>query len=388
MTDHHALKKLVRARMARTGERYTTAHRHVTAHAATGTHAPPGLAVPGYPPFGPARHRPSALARALLAHAGLDVSEPMACGLGGGIGFLYAVFEYAAVPVPLLTVVAQHHPQPWLDAVAQHLGVTLTTVTSSRPALALAKLDALLDGGRPAQVVVASGGLPWHEPVSPEAGADPSPVVVAGRRGDTYLVDEGDGEPRTVEREVLASAWAAHRAGRLGITTLGTEGVTEVTADAVVAAVRTTHAHLTGPVLGHAFDANVGLRGMRRLAADLADVRTARGWRRRFGGGEAFLAGTGRLAECLTSAYTAPGGTRPLYAEFLEEGASRFGLPFGDAAALAAHAGTLWTEVADVAGAASADDDPVAVIDRLAGLVESAVAAEERLADALRVATA
>lgn len=382
MTDHRTLKKLVRERMARTGERYTTAHRHVTAQAATHPDgALAALAVEGYPAFAPTTHRPSALARALLGHAGLDVSEPMACGLGGGIGFLYAVFEYREVSTPLLTVVAQHHPQPWLDAVAEHLGLALRTVTSSRPAPALAKLDALLDEGRPAQVVVASGGLPWHEPSRPEAGAEPGAVVVAGRRGDTYLVDEGDGEPHTLQREVLAGAWAAHRKGRFAITTV--DGVREVTPEAARAAVRTTHAHLTGPVLGHSFDANLGLSGMRRLAADLADDRTARGWRRRFGEGEAFLVGTSRLAECLTSAYTAPGGTRPLYAEFLQEVSSRWGLPLDDAAALAAQAGAVWTEVADVAGATVPDDEPGAVLDRLAALVESAVSVEERLAEAL-----
>ena len=55
-------------------------------------------------------HRPSSLCRHLLAHAGLELSEPMVCGLGGGIGFLYAIFEYRTEPNPLLTIVAQHHP--------------------------------------------------------------------------------------------------------------------------------------------------------------------------------------------------------------------------------------------------------------------------------------
>lgn len=46
MTDHRTLKRLVRERMARTGERYTTAHRHVVAQVATHV---PGADRPGVP---------------------------------------------------------------------------------------------------------------------------------------------------------------------------------------------------------------------------------------------------------------------------------------------------------------------------------------------------
>ena len=419
MTDHRTLKRLVRERMARTGERYTTAHRHVVAQAAQaaqtgrpaqpvqvtrpgappagrpapGDEAPaafpglipgpiPGL-VPGYPTGGPTSHPPSALARAVLAHAGIAVSEPLACGLGGGIGFLYAVFEYREVSTPLLTIVAQHHPQPWLEAVAGHLDLPLTSVTSSRPGPALAKLDAVLETGRPAQVVVAAGHLPWRDPAGPAEAADPTAVVVAGRLGDDLLLDDGDGEIRPLGADAFAAAWAAHRKGRFAVTTLDHPATPPDLATGVRAALTTTHAHLTGPVLGHAFDANLGLRGIRRLAADLADTRTARGWTRRFGSGAAFAAGTARLAECLTSAYTAPGATRPLYAQFLAEAAELTGLPLDAAARSAAAAGDLWTEVADVAGGAGPDDDPPVVLARLAALVSHAAEVEERLAEQL-----
>src|SRR5688572_14931327 len=117
MTERKALKRIVRERMARTGEAYTTAHRHATAPTRTsdptGTSGPTSDAglTPGYPGFGPEHHHESALVRHLLGQAGVGLSEPMVCGLGGGIGFLYAIFEYAAVDHPLLTIVAQHHPQ-------------------------------------------------------------------------------------------------------------------------------------------------------------------------------------------------------------------------------------------------------------------------------------
>lgn len=396
MTEHRNLKKLVRERMARTGESYTTAHRHVTgsiAGSVTGTVtgaraavAPPDGLLPGYPVPADASHRPSALARGLLAHAGTDVSEAMACGLGGGIGFLYAVFEYREVATPLLTIVAQHHPQPWLDAVAAHLGLTLTTTTSSRPGPALAKLDTVLDAGTPAQILVSRGDLPWHEPAHPEEGADPWAVVVAGSQDGTYLVDDGDGDLHRVDAAVLVAAWAAHRKGRFALTTVDRPTAPVAVAAGARAAMRTTYAHLTGPVLGHAFDANMGLSGMHRLAEDLADTRTKKGWVRRFGSPEALAVGADRLADCLTTAYTAPGATRPLYAAFLAEAADLTGLDLLPVSRTATEAGSRWSEVADVAAAVSPGDDPAEVVARLAGLVAEVVPIEERLAEGLGAA--
>ena len=97
MTSHKHLKDAVRARMARTGERYTTAHRHLTG--AAPVPAPPGV-VPGYRSFGGGRHHDSALLTNVLAAAGVTAAhdgepldEPMVAGLAGGIGRL--IIEYA-----------------------------------------------------------------------------------------------------------------------------------------------------------------------------------------------------------------------------------------------------------------------------------------------------
>ena len=118
MTEHRQLKQLIRDRVARTGESYTTARRHVLARAAreAAPSLPAGL-VEGYDLFGADQHRLSALAAHLLRqagitapHTGAPLSEAMVCGLAGGIGFMYAVFEYRGVP-PIVTIVAQHHPE-------------------------------------------------------------------------------------------------------------------------------------------------------------------------------------------------------------------------------------------------------------------------------------
>lgn len=381
MTEQKSLKALVRERMSRTGESYTTAHRQVTSRRADRTLA--GL-TPGYPAFGADAHAPSAQARHLLAQAGIDVSEAMACGLGGGIGFLYAIFEYKQVPHPMLTVVAQHHPQPWLEAVTQHLGLALTTATSSRPAPALAKLDAALGIGRAAQLTVGRGLLPWHT-AAPEEAADPYAIVVTGKQGDEYLVDDRDPEPHRIDVVALGEAWAAHRKGRFALATI--EPTVDVDlAAGIRSAIATTHAHLTGPVLGNSFDVNLGLSGIRKFADELADTRTKTGWSKRFGDPAALAEGSRRLAECLTWAHTAAGATRPLYAEFLAEADGASGLRLASASATAAESGRRWAELADVAGATTAEDDPAETIAAYAELVAGIVPLEEKLARQLAAA--
>ena len=341
MTENKQLKARVRARMTRTGESYTTAHRHVVAGA-----TPPGL-LPGYPTHGTPAHRLSALASRMLRQAGAEIDETTACGLGGGIGFMYAVFEYRQLDHPLLTIVMQHHPQPWSEAVAQHLGLPLRTQHSSSPRAARAKLDAELAAGRAAEVLVARGGLPWHPDVPELEAAEPYPVVVAGAHGDRYLVDDLGPRPQEVPAGVLVEAWAGHRKGRFALATFEEAAVTD-RAEAVRAALGTTSRHLTGPVLGNAFDVNFGLRGMAKLAAELRDTRTRHGWAARFGDEPRFRYAMTRLAECLTSAYTSPGGTRPLYAGFVRSAASTLALPGLSAAADALdRSGDTWGGIAD-----------------------------------------
>ncbi len=400
MTEQKSLKRLVRERMSRTGESYTTAHRHVTANrrepaqVAPATYEP-GL-VPGYSSFGPESHQPSALVCHLLAAAGVDVSEPMVCGLGGGVGFMYAVFEYRQVDHPLLTIVAQHHPMPWLSAVGQSLGLEVETVHSSSPAAARRKLDACLERGEPAELTVGRGLLPQHPGVSPLEAADAYQVVVAGRHGDEYLVDDLAATPHLIDGERLLDAWAAHRKGRFEQTTLVRSTTDRLVrdplravADATDRAIAMTADHLTGPVLGNSFDVNFGLSGMRRLVHELRDGSTRHGWQRRFASPAHARYACRRLAECLTSAHTAYAATRPLYARFLAEVHDLVpSRPLLGAMTCFEDSGRSWAALAQRAQAASdlGDDGlaPASVFSSFADRVEEAVAHEERGVGLLR----
>src|SRR5690606_5255616 len=111
-----------------------------------------------------------------------------------------------------------------------------------------------------ALLTVGKAGLPWHEGVDPMEAYDPYDVVVAGKDGDAYLVDDcGESLERASAAE-LGRAWSLHKKGRFAVRTFAVpEGGPKDTATAVGSAVSTTVAHMTGPVLGNAFDVNFGL---------------------------------------------------------------------------------------------------------------------------------
>ncbi|GAB1690926.1 BtrH N-terminal domain-containing protein [Krasilnikovia sp. M28-CT-15] len=339
MTEQHRLKKLIRERMARTGESYSTARRHVVRPEAPAL--PSGL-VPGYDTFGPGQHRRSSLAVRLLRQAGLECSEALVCGLAGGVGFMYTIFEYRGMP-PVLTIVAQHHPDPWVESALRRLPVSFVEEHSTSTPRALAALRAAVDRGKPVYVSVDRARLPWHSGAAALA-TEPYGVVVAGIDGDALLIDDRAATPHRVSIDDFAAAWAGHKKGRHHRIVVESVQAGRPDLDDALA---TTVAHFTGPVLGHSFDANFGFSGMRRLADQMRDDRTKSGWERRFSSAESFGAAMRRLYECLELSYTAPGGTRPLYADFLDEAAGMLGRPeLADAAKLFRESGAHWSALA------------------------------------------
>jgi hypothetical protein len=369
MTEHKHLKRLVRERVAGTGESYSTARRHVLAQigrqAPAAAALPPGL-VPGYDTFGGGQHHASTLlahllrqAGALAPHTGRPYSEAMICGLAGGIGFMVAVFEYRGVP-PILTIVAQHHPEPWAPAALNRLGIGFAEEHSGTAKPALAALRSKLDSGRAVSCLVARGGLPWHADAA-ALPSDPCRVVVAGHHEGTYWLDDESVLPQPITEEQFASAWSAHKKGRHERLVIVEPAASVDLADAVRSAVATTVAHLTGPVLGNAFDVNFGFSGMRRLAEQLRDERGKTGWSRRFAGPGALTSALRRLYECLELQHTGPGATRPLYADFLDEAAGVVSDPrLADAAQLFRASAEHWSAVASRAAAVLESSGPYA----------------------------
>ncbi|MEV4159220.1 BtrH N-terminal domain-containing protein [Nonomuraea dietziae] len=244
-------------------------------------------------------HRESHLLHALLG----THSEARWLGLGGGIGFMCFVFRYKGHP-PMLTVVAQAHPEPMIGRALVRTGVPHEVRRTGSARVAERNLRAALETG---------------DKVICRIGQDPYDVAVLGVEGDTVVLLDGQ-----MPLAAFMSEWSASKKNRHHLTEI--TGPPSAEPD-LKAAIKDTAAKLTGPVLGNAFDVNFGLSGMRRLAEHLADPEVLESARR-------------RLPECLETEYTAPGATRPLYADFLDEAGGH------PAAPLYRTAGELWSQVA------------------------------------------
>ena len=151
---------------------------------------------------------------------------------------------------------------------------------STSPAAAEKALRAELADDRAVYCLVDRGALPWHSGEM-SVSADPYGVAVAGSRDGAFLLDDRDPAPHRLAEEEFMAAWSGHRKGRHHRVTIDRAGEIDLP-DATRAALGTTVAHLTGPVLGNSFDTNFGFSGMRRLAGQLRDTRTKTGWARRF----------------------------------------------------------------------------------------------------------
>ncbi|MFC6084517.1 DUF4872 domain-containing protein [Sphaerisporangium aureirubrum] len=347
MTERKHLKRLVRARMARTGESYSTALRHV---AGAREPRPCPAALPGYTRFGGGVHHDSALLAHVLAQAGVvspatgrPYTEAALAGLGGGIGFMYAVFEYRGHD-PMTTLVTQAHPDPMIPKALARAGIPYEASRTSSAARAEATLRATLASGRAAVCRVNRYALPWR-PGYPFP--DPLEAGVAGIDGDTVLLDDQCAEPHELPIADLMTAWSALPKARhhmIHVTGPGADGDPRRAARDAVAE---TVAKMTGPVLGNSFDVNFGLSGMRKLRAQLADTKGRQGWSRRFANPRAFFTAMTRLHDCLEIEYGAPGAMRPLYADFLDEAAPLLDGPAAsEAAALYREAGRIWSKIA------------------------------------------
>ena len=99
MTSEKHLKARIRARMAKTGERYATARRHLVGSAETG----PARTDGGYRLRGGIHPESANIANVLHRH-GYPVSEAMVLGAGGGLGAGYILWESTEHRIKHLTL--------------------------------------------------------------------------------------------------------------------------------------------------------------------------------------------------------------------------------------------------------------------------------------------
>lgn len=324
MTARKHLKQLVRARMAHTGESYTTARRHILR---TESLAPP----PPSARWHFAGSVPGATAlRTLLSHAGLrdplngrPYSEAMAFGLAGGIGIGVFAFYYEQEDFSSFFLGGRHlwhDDQLYLTRALELFGLGYEVRETGGASQAASHLAEVLRQG-PCVAWVDAAALPHRALPEAWSGGAYHVVTVYAIEGESALIGDLSDEPISIPLAQLARARGRIRKqkNRLLSTTLPTASPGDPAA-LVRQALRRCADELAEPSMRGA-RRNFQLEALQTWAQRLASSGRE-SWSRCFRRGVPFWKGLVSLYDCIENYGTGGGLCRPLFAAFLREGSA------------------------------------------------------------------
>ena len=361
MTRNRDFKTLVRQRMSKTGERYSTARAHVLAakdSSATASGLFASVAAVGGQQADLAAARNLCTSAGVNGPDGIPMSEAMAFGLAGGVGFLYGVFEYGDTPTMTIVARNQSMPDPFCQQLFERLSLPVEIKSTSGAKKAAADLDAALETERPVLCTVGAGGLPYLGLPEDEAAMAPHLVGVVGITDDgLLLLDDRSPNPLPVDRGDFDRARSLYRQGKNRMV-LVPDGADQTPdrdwTDLLATAVRESASGFDRPPVPQ-FKSNVGLAGLAKWQ-DLLTSSTKKGWTTIFGADRRAGIGLSRIYDCLNYAYTAPDAGRPLMAQFMSEAAKVADRPeWNEAAELWAESGRAWRRVSEIVLSAHVD---------------------------------
>ena len=396
MTTDKAFKRVVRARMAKTGERYAAARRSLIDTATTeNPAASPVETAAGRTTYRlrGGLHPETATLANVLANQGVvsgltgePLTEATILAIGGGLGAGYILWEFKSHAAPVLTLGFRNQWQyPWIPGwtgkTLERLGIDPDVHQTGGAKGAREALDARLDAGAP---VIASVDLQemrtWGQPDA-LSGIYGHTLVIAGRESDgTYLVDDRGNAPFRITPDVMAAGRARigsfkHRIVRLQTT----EG--PIPSDRLRAALR---AGLVDQAdhLRSASD-SFSLPAWRKWARMMTDERNAKAWPRVFADGQGLFGALLAIVEAVDANVSPWGGhLRNLYAASLDETAVALDRPaLTDAADAWRRAADAWDELADSAVPPDLDgaDNAVAAAEALRSAVNEGEAGRNRV---------
>lgn len=376
MTTRKGFKRLVRERMAKTGERYAAARRALTAG-----EPGPTPAVTAAAPRTRLHPNTSSIATVLAAQGvvspidGRPLSEALIHGIGGGVGAGYILWQFEShrgggTVLTLAFTNQWQYPADWFVKTIDRLGVPVAVHETGGAKAARETLDGLLEAGEPAIAFVEQRAMgTWGLPDS-LSGHSGYPVVVTGRTADgSYLVDDRGSAPLVVTDAAIAAARA--RIGSWKHRLLHLQPDRRLTVDglrgAIEAGLADQVAHLSTT------SDSFGLPAWRKWSRMLTDTRQPKGWPQVFAGGTGLFDALLSIVESVDGGIGAVGGhLRELQGAFFDEAAVILDRPaLGEAADAWRAAGDLWEDLADAAVPADLDG------------VAEAIDADEALHDAV-----
>lgn len=344
MTSRKQLKIRVRARMARTGESYTTALRHVA-----GTSAGP-VEHGGYRLRGGVEPVAASLAHVLAHHgvrvAGAELTEPLLFGIAGGPGAGYILWEFAHDGGRHVTLGFSSQWQ-YIDraplAALDRLGIAAEVHRTGGAVGAARTLAAGLDAGRPALVwpdrfTAGYGMLP---PALDGMGGHA--VVVHGLADGAYRIDDRGLAPLTVPLARFDAARA--RVGSYKNLLVSPAPRGDVPPATLRAAVRDGIADCARRLGGSS--TSFALPAWAKWARLMTDRKAAKGWPRVFADGRGLVGALCSVWEGASPAGMTGGHLRDLTADFLDEAGPVLDADLSGAAAAWRGAADGWHALAE-----------------------------------------
>jgi hypothetical protein len=353
MTTQKGFKTLIRARMAKTGERYAAARRALMTESAAGTSAAaPGRAMGMHP-------ESAALARALADGGvvspldGRPLSEAMILGIAGGLGAGYILWEFAARGGAILTLGFTNQWQypgipGWYGNALGRLGIPADLHETGGAVGAGAALDAALDAGRTVIAFVDQQSIgTWGQPDA-LSGMWGYPVAIVGRTGDGgYRFDDRGRELLEVDRATMAAARARIGSWKHRLI-VPTAGPGEIPLDRLRQGVHEGLAHQVDHL--RSTSDSFSLPAWRKWSRLMTDTRNAKAWPRVFADGDGLFGALLSIVEGVDGNVGATGGhLRERYAEFLDEVTAAGFVSMGEAAGRWREAADRWEDLADAA---------------------------------------
>ncbi len=359
MTNQKHLKQRIRARMAKTGERYASARRQILAQSGTAssetTNDPkPHWHLPGNIPA-------VTTLRALLGHAGIQnpysgqpFSEAMLFGIAGGIGIGVFSFYYEKEDIATFFIAGRHSwhdDKAYLLNATHRLNATAVVQESGSAKIAAEQLrSTLLDHG-PCVVWVDLSGLPHRGSIGQPSGGGYHVITV-------YHIDSADGtaligdltdQPITIPLETLAQVRARIKKDRQRILSIGSVGALPTPRQLVMDGLHACYTGLQHPTLPGAIG-NARLTVLQTWAERMHSTKGKERWERVFRPGPNLLRGLCSIHDFTEHYGTGGGLCRPLFADFLSEAAAMLKQP---ALAILAEQYTIlgngWSNLADAA---------------------------------------
>lgn len=371
MTTDKRRKARIRARMARTGERYTTARRH-TIGIPTQAQRDLTYALRG------GQDPDSAALASVLTHHGVTapdgdrLSEALLFGVAGGLGAGYILWEFAHHNSATLVLGFNNQWQyvaSGIRAALERLGIAVDEHSTGGMRGAAQRLDAHADAGRPALVWPDRQMLGhWYLPPHLEAHGGHT-VVVYGRRDGRFHIDDRTLAPLTVAEADLHRARA--RVGsykNLLLAPRPAPGPLEPDRlrAAVIAGIDDCVRQLS------LTSTSFSLPAWRKWGRLMTDARNAKGWPRVFADGAGLVGALMSVWEGVSQNGMTGGHLRDLYTDFLDEAAHLLGADFGTARAALRESARRWIHLGDIA--ADADDPDFARLRGLTATIREALA--------------